>query len=408
MPDIPDNSSTTISIPLGGSYRGELETLGDRDWIRVNLVAGETYRITGFGSGFNQIEDPEIWVFNSAGTEVAYNDDGANGHDSELRFVAPTNGRYFIQIGAFDDAETGVYRVQLETAIRVAPVRALDWGTEVSDPDIRVYFALNGETFDGYTSEGFNGYERARFAEAFDLIEAVTNLEFTVVDRAADADFRFVLDLNEDTEGFSAYFNPPREVNAGVGVFDGTQWDRFAGGDLRNGGDSFATITHELLHGLGMAHPHDFGGSSLPMQEVYYRFDDYGRGNLNQGIFTTMSYNSGYHTGTPGSEGDDARQWGYEIGPMALDIAVLQAKYGVNTTTGAGDTVYTLPTANIGGTGWRAIWDVTGVDEIRANPNDTLGVTISLRAATLRQEVGGAAFIPASRGSRAVLPSPMG
>ena len=398
MPDIPANTSTPAFAAVGGSYVGEVETFGDRDWIRVYLRAGETYLITLQGEGLGGISDTEMWLYDAQGDEQAYNDDFGGGLGSGVYFEAPATGSYYVDAGAYQFDETGRYRVRVETAAPAMPLEVLDWGTQVSDPNISVYFAPDGERFDGYTSEGFNGYERARFAEAFDLIEAVTNLEFSVVNRARDADFRFVLDLNEDTEGFSAYFNPPGEQNEGVGVFDGTQWDRTAGGDLRMGGDGFATITHELLHGLGMAHPHDDGGTSRVMQGVYDSFGEYGAGNLNQGIFTTMSYNSGYHTGTPGSAGDDARRWGYEIGPMALDIAVLQAKYGVNTTTATGDTVYTLPSVNQSGTGWRAIWDVTGVDEIRADPGTRAGVTIDLRAATLGQEEGGGGFVSAQSG----------
>ena len=33
---------------------------------------------------------------------------------------------------------------------------------------------------------------------------------------------------------------------------------------------------HEVLHGLGLAHPHDTGGTSTVMQGVRSDFDDYG------------------------------------------------------------------------------------------------------------------------------------
>ena len=51
-------------------------------------------------------------------------------------------------------------------------------------------------------------------------------------------------------------------------------------------------------------------------------------------------------------------------GPMALDIAAIQAIYGANTTYASGNTVYTLPTTNGIGTGWKSIWDTGGVDTI--------------------------------------------
>ena len=137
-----------------------------------------------------------------------------------------------------------------------------------------------------------------------------------------------------------------------------------------------------------MAHPHDNGGGSEVNVAVTGAFDDYGAYDLNQGIYTTMSYNTGNPAGTPGDPGED---WGYEAGMMALDIAVLQEKYGANTTTNSGNTIYALPDLNASGTYWLAIWDVDGVDAITYDgARDTV---IDLRPATLEYEEGGGGFI---------------
>lgn len=40
MVDIPADVTTTASLSVGGAFSGMLETLGDRDWIRVTLQAG--------------------------------------------------------------------------------------------------------------------------------------------------------------------------------------------------------------------------------------------------------------------------------------------------------------------------------------------------------------------------------
>lgn len=397
MPDLPANDTTPIILNRFETYRGSLERVGDRDWIGVRMNAGEWLRFDASRDGTFGLEDPVLRLYDSSGQQLAFNDDYTQGFgggsDASLHFKSPAAGIYYAEVAAFEDDGQGRYAFQTYRTQSATPLEALDWGTRIDGgDDIAVYFAPPGTRFDGYTSEGFNGYERARFAAAFDLIEAVASVRFTVQDQARGAEFRLVLDLNEDTEEFQAYFNPPGETNAGVGVFDGTQWDRAPGGDLRDGGRGFKVITHELLHGLGLAHPHDDGGSSRQMDGVYESEDDYGAFNLNQGIFTTMSYNEGYLTGTPGSAPHDGNLWGQEIGPMALDIAALQRKYGANLSHAVGDDVYTLPTTNRAGTGWRAIWDTSGVDEIRADPTDTTGVTINLNAATLRVETGGGGF----------------
>lgn len=283
-------------------------------------------------------------------------------------------------------------------------LRSLSWGTKLDTSSVNVYFAPNGETFDAsiypfevdeFTSEGFTSYEQAQFIQAMDSLSEVIDLDFNIVSSADDADFTLVLDLNE----FSSFnevlgtFIPPGEYNEGVGVFNGALWDRSPGGDLEQGGNGYVTMVHELLHGLGLAHPHDNGGTSSVMKGVTDEFDDYGNFNLNQGVFTVMTYNSGYFTGTAGSapRNPAGGDFGFEGGAMALDIAYLQEMYGANTNNAGGNSVYTLANANRSGTFWEAIWDTGGTDTIKQTGFGD--ATIDLRSATLKYENGGGGFV---------------
>ncbi len=83
-------------------------------------------------------------------------------------------------------------------------------------------------------------------------------------------------------------------------------------------------------------------------------------------------------------------------GPMALDIALLQQKYGANMATATGDDDYLLPTGNARGTFWQAIWDAGGLDSIRHD--GSAASVIDLRAATLRYEEGGGGFVSSVAG----------
>ena len=265
-----------------------------------------------------------------------------------------------------------------------------------------VYFVPRGEARtiapgETFTSEGFTAYEKAQFTLAFSRISDMVDLSFRVVTSrtaGANADFQIVLDTNEIRGEFLGIFMPPGEPYAG-GVFDGSSWARSPGGDLAEGGFGYATIMHELLHGLGLAHPHDSGGSSTVMTGVTTEFDDFGTGNLNQGIFTTMSYNSGYLTGPFGSDPPFSGHYGYESGPMALDLAVLQSLYGSRQNQG-GDTVYRLPDANAPGTFWQTLWDTGGIDQIRYD--GMRDVQIDLRPATLLSQAGGGGYVSAADG----------
>jgi len=151
---------------------------------------------------------------------------------------------------------------------------SIDWNSELPGTTVTYAFVPAGVrttaaesllTFDRITTEDFNAYERAQFNTGLELIENVTNLEFVETTDHESADLRFMLDTDELGRSFLGVFAPPGEPAAGTGIFSGDAWDRTPGGDLDKGGFSFVTIVHEVLHGLGMAHPHDTGGGSPVM-----------------------------------------------------------------------------------------------------------------------------------------------
>ena len=191
---------------------------------------------------------------------------------------------------------------------------------------------------------------------AFEQYSNVIGVTFTVTTDPELADFTLVVKnaTAGDTPGVLGYFNPPGTDGAGIGVFwrDGFGWDEHgpdvpdadgSNGGLEVGGYGFYTLIHEFGHGLGLAHPHDTGGGSDVMPGVFSAFNSFGAFNLNQGIFTVMSYNPGWPLdpandpyGVPWYIGPDGgaylevdEAWNGTISP--LDIALLQLKYGANT-----------------------------------------------------------------------------
>jgi serralysin len=394
VPDLPSDITTPARIAIGETIDGRLGTRGDTDWVRLDLTEGETVKIVLRSPGAGGIEDPFVSVYDAEGELLEFNDD-YRGLNSGLIFTAAVTGPVYIEASAYRPRDTGTWEMKVRAAEPPTdPLASLDWGGQkIEDNEVTVYFTPAGVQEGRYVSEGFNAYEMARFQAAFERIEAVANVTFVVTDDP-NADFRVVLDTDQVDGEFLGFFNPPGTKNAGRGVFDGAQWDREAGGDLEDGGYAFVTITHELLHGLGMSHPHDNGGRSEVMWQVSASEDDYGAFDLNQGIFTTMSYNTGYFTGGRGTRGDRDDLYGYESGPMALDIAVLQDKYGANTATNTGDDTYVLPRGRDVGSFWQTIWDAGGEDTIAAR--GTRDAVIDLRAATLGYEQGGGGFLSAS------------
>lgn len=382
---------TSYDILVGDTVNSTIALGGDQDWYALELTAGQYIQVD-LGNG--TLVDSYITIYDSSGSLIAEDDDSGTGYWASTTYYAETDQTIYIAARGYDGTQSGTYQLTVEE-IPLADIdllATLDWGTSLSSNTITVYFAPSGYTADGFTSEGVNSYERQQFLESLELISQVADVTFVVTTNANAADFRIILDTNEAGGSFYGYFNPPGETNEGVGVFNGALWDRTAGGDLELGGYGFVTITHEVLHGMGMAHPHDNGGTSTIMPNVTSPFDSYGLFDLNQGIYTTMSYNTGFPVEGNPNTGD----YGYEFGPMALDIAQLQATYGANMTHATGDNTYTLVSVNATGTGYQAIWDAGGTDEIVYT--GSASVTIDLRAATLVAGPGAGGFVSSADG----------
>lgn len=273
------------------------------------------------------------------------------------------------------------------------PTEAIDWGTALDDTDVTVYFASPGEHFDGRFNWGdWSRYDREQVFDALSTYSDVSNLTFRQVGSPADADFILIRSYSLRSYG---NFNPPDPDHTpldGLGWFNSAPWV-WSGplrGLLEPGAFTFQTLIHEFGHGLGLAHPHDEGGTSpilpTPANGV----------GLDQTIYTVMSYNYGWYDGPLGAA--PTRNYGYNLTPSALDIALIQDKYGANTEHNASDTTYRLPMQNLRGTGYSTIWDAGGIDTIIANGDrDTV---IDLRPATLAptEAHGGGGYLSRAEG----------
>jgi len=405
----PHVSNPTLTV--GETFFAFAETSGDADMFQVHLEAGKVYSFetaggydyltvgtTGFPAG-REI-DTRLALFDPNGNFVAFNDD-INGSDwsSGTSYFATQTGTYFLRVFPYAGS-IGGYTVDVkEMAIdlNANPLDAIDWGTQLSVDTVKVYFAAAGESFGGSgVSLGWTTYEIGRAMAALETYEHYIDLDFEITTVASEATFKMVSVQNV---GFLGRFGPPGTgAFAGVGEFavDDATWDRTgATGNLEQGGYGFVTLIHELGHGLGLAHPHDNGGTSSVMEGVFGAFFSYGVFNMNQGVYTMMSYNTGWHTqpGVPFGQPPASvfLNRGAEGTPGSLDIALLQQKYGANPTANAGDTVYLLDPANAPGTHFEAIWDTSGNDTIVHN--GSAAAQIDLTAATLDYSPTGAGVV---------------
>ena len=111
--------------------------------------------------------------------------------------------------------------------------------------------------------------------------------------------------------------------------------------------------------------------------------DDYSQ--MNQSVYTVMSYNSGFAAHPLGLPSDCGSR--YMASFAALDMAVLKSYYGANNSYNDGSNTYTLSSKD----NFKAIWDSDGSDEIIMGKNSN--AVIAPRAATLEYEAGGAGFV---------------
>ncbi|CUJ96570.1 Serralysin C precursor [Ruegeria denitrificans] len=269
-------------------------------------------------------------------------------------------------------------------------------GTSVGGPSGTITYSFADSSVSGFVD--FFDHEKQAFRDALAVIEQYIPINFVEVNFLAPQGTPYYENISwglvpsEDIGGALGFHQvpgdtPPYEQDFGISTLFGLfAYDTplFSPSALAKGGEGFATILHEIMHGLGLAHPHDEGGSSTIFDGVTQEFDDYGIDGQNQAVYTIMSYNSGYPEVVP----LPSFNFGGVASPMALDIAALQAIYGT-TSNKAGHSVYSLKGTNAPGTYWEAIWDTGGTDAITAAG---LGksVRISLKAADLEgKDAGG-------------------
>jgi len=135
---------------------------------------------------------------------------------------------------------------------------------------------------------------------------------------------------------------------------------------FEKGTAGYSVLLHEILHALGLKHPHDDGGTGRPTYaSLNSKF-------LDRQWISVMSYDS-YENG-----GDGNTYGSMPIGPMLLDGIALQYLYG-ESKFNSGDTKYDL--SRYLGNYYNCQWDASGIDTLDGS-NLTYGISVELGTGT--------------------------
>lgn len=107
--DYGNTPTTSGLLSIGSTANGSLEEIGDRDWLEVNLIEGSIYNFIVTG---DSLSDPYLRFYDNNGQLLEQNDDHDGSLDSAINsYQAKTTGKYFLGVGAYNDADTGNYEV---------------------------------------------------------------------------------------------------------------------------------------------------------------------------------------------------------------------------------------------------------------------------------------------------------
>jgi len=114
------DTANAQAVALGSAVSASIDPLGDDDIFAVTLTAGVTVEVDA-ETASSGVPDTMIAVYDSAGNQVAFNDD-FTGRESRVEFTPDADGTYYILVTSWDgdgpDGTTGHYDLtitQLDT-----------------------------------------------------------------------------------------------------------------------------------------------------------------------------------------------------------------------------------------------------------------------------------------------------
>ena len=323
MTDIAGNSSTTSTISVGGTVTSTLETLGDHDWFRITLTAGQS--ITVFVDG-TTLEDPYLYIRNSAGSLLYENDDINSGidRDSRVSFTANSTGTYYIDVGAWDENYTGDYQVSVSV---------------YTPPPVATYDQIANQLVEGYWGGDDHHFNVTQGGSITVNVTALTPAGQTLALAALQTWSDIIgVTFTPVTVGGQIVFDDNQQGAFTDGSWSGgiissqhinisTQWLADYGTGLNS--YSFQSYVHEIGHALGLGHAGNYNGSANYPYDASFQNDAWSTSIMSYFSQTENTYFAG-----------QGFTENFVLTPMIADIIAMSTLYGLSTTTRTGNTTY--------------------------------------------------------------------
>ena len=147
--DAAGDTSTSAQISVGDTFEGEIDTVGDKDFVAIDLDAGTQYTfwVQGADSDGGTLADPFLILRDANGTFVSQDDNSGTGLDSQITFTPSSSGTYYLSVRNFT-GETGTYSLTAATGSAQQAAQGIASGSRMTGPGEGYVSAAAGERND--------------------------------------------------------------------------------------------------------------------------------------------------------------------------------------------------------------------------------------------------------------------
>lgn len=329
--DAAQDSTTLYRMAAGDVFFGKLKT-DAIDWIRVDLIAGQTYSFAAIGLGAlaTGATDTDIILRAADSSELASDGDSGPGQSASLTYTALESGAFFIDLCAYASGTAAQYWLSMTAGVLLRP--GLSWAATPQTPVTMTWVVrATGPTGDGLPLEVLDAVQIEGMTRPLANFSDVANVSFVQVAPGGTSDDATILvgAYSSETDDASAYASFPGSADAASADGDmwiNNYWATYYIPDLPLGSLEYMIYLHQLGHALGLDHPGDYDGGG-------FTYADNAQFTEDSHQYSVMSYWESDET-----EPDSPL---YRPGTlMMFDIYALQQLYGVNNATRAGNDVY--------------------------------------------------------------------